>query len=519
MGEAGSPGRPPGGVVAVVGPDGAGKTTLCQGLVEGVLSGGPVLVLANRRGARGIGVLPHRAPRGDTRDPHRDAPYPSPVSTAKLVYLAVDHLLTWATQVRPFVRRGGWVVIERGWWDVTVDPARYRLVPSRRLGRALTGIMPAATVVLVLGAPAEVLRARKPQLPAEEIERQLRAWPRMLPTRQRRAFLDASRSGEEVLAAAAGAIAGATGSAATDASPSTAARAGRTAMPAERAALWLPLLRRLAGAVPDAVVWKNADAALRGEGDVDLLAPRRDWPVVSEEFGRWADRHGLAPRMECRHTPGGLFLAAVDPEGGGVFELDVKARLTHRGAALLRPADLVPAAVVDGLGVRRLRPGAEGVLKLVVNGTHRTGAPRVDRLGSEAVAECIAADPDGVELAAGMLGAARRPLEAQARHLGAGGWSRPAALAVEAWCRARALVTPQVLLYRAWFRAVGSRRCAGLKQALRAGRQEDREVLAASHPLTADPPAGRRPIGRRPAATRAPGGPRAGVPAGARRAG
>lgn len=467
-----------GGVVGVVGPDGAGKTTLCRGLVERVLDGAPVMVLANRRGARGIGVLPHRAPRGDTRDPHRHRPYGPVVSAAKAAYLAFDHLLAWALQVRPFIRRGGWVVIERGWWDVAVDPARYRLVATPRLVSALGRLVPAATVVLVLDGPAEAIRARKPQLPPEEIERQRRAWRRTLPARQRRAFLDATRPGEEVLAAAARAIAAA-GRRATVERP---ASVERPAMPAERAALWLPLLRRLAASVPDAVVWKNADAALRGVGDVDLLAPAGDWDAVAAEFGRWAIRQGLESRTGCRHVPGGLFLMADDPVEGGVFELDVKARLTHRGATLLGPADLAPLAVVDGRGVRRLRPGAEGLLKLVMNGTHRTGAPRADRLRREAVADLLRRDPEGVELTARMLGPVRRPLVAQARRVVAGGWSRPAALAVESRCRARAVARPGVLLRRAWFRLAGTR-CAGLKQTLRSDSEARRRAFAVHPPV------------------------------------
>src|SRR5207247_2510589 len=140
---------------------------------------------------------------------------------------------------------------------------------------------------------------------------------------------------------------------------------------------------------------KNAEAALRGDGDVDLLAPRRDWDAVAAEFGRWADRYGLGPRMECRHVPGALFLTAADPVDGGAFELDVKARVTHRGAVLVRPRDLGPLSVLDERGIRRLRPGAEGLLKLVVNGTHRTGAPRHDRIRREAIVECIGHDPQG----------------------------------------------------------------------------------------------------------------------------
>ena len=48
----------------------------------------------------------------------------------------------------------------------------------------------------------------------------------------------------------------------------------------DRTALWLPLLRRFTELSPRWVVWKNADAALAGVGDIDAAAPESDWPAL-----------------------------------------------------------------------------------------------------------------------------------------------------------------------------------------------------------------------------------------------
>ena len=58
---------------------------------------------------------------------------------------------------------------------------------------------------------------------------------------------------------------------------------------AQRGLLWLPLLQRLTALSPSALVWKNASSALRGHGDLDLIAPSSDWNAIEVEFRRWPE--------------------------------------------------------------------------------------------------------------------------------------------------------------------------------------------------------------------------------------
>jgi hypothetical protein len=195
-----------GGVISVGGPDGVGKTTLCEALVSEVLAGAEVLHVRFPK------LLPRRDPterreirlgKGNLPDLAAARVYPpmysSPVAVAKTLYLFVDFLLGWATRVRPLVRRGGWVVFERGWWDHAVDPKRYRLRPPARLVPLLGRLLPSPDLFLVLEASPEVVIARKPQLSAEELVRQMEAWHRVLPGSYKRVYLDAARPADEVL--------------------------------------------------------------------------------------------------------------------------------------------------------------------------------------------------------------------------------------------------------------------------------------------------------------------------------
>ena len=184
-----------GGAVTVAGPDGTGKSTVCEALIRGVLHDRAVLRVHHR-----FGVLPARG--GDhaaVTEPHRDAPYPAPLAALKALVLFVDFWLGWLLRARPFIRRGGWVLLERGWWDLVVDPRRYRLPPGGRLVRALGRFLPQADVLLVLEGPAAVLWARKQELPAAELERQVQAWHDVVPAHVRPVYLDTSAPLDDVV--------------------------------------------------------------------------------------------------------------------------------------------------------------------------------------------------------------------------------------------------------------------------------------------------------------------------------
>jgi thymidylate kinase len=148
-------------------------------------------------------VLPHRTrSTGPVTDPHRQAPYGRVPSIAKVLYLWIDYLLGWLVLVRPALRRGATVVIERGWWDLAVDQARYRLNAPPRLLHWLGRMLPRPDRTLILSGDADVIRRRKPELSSTELERQLAAWKALPAAPLRAVVIDVNGPAERVFSEA-----------------------------------------------------------------------------------------------------------------------------------------------------------------------------------------------------------------------------------------------------------------------------------------------------------------------------
>lgn len=172
-----------GGFVLIAGPDGAGKSTVVDAIVARAAAAGLTVSRAHYRPGL-IASRPESA--GPVTDPHAEAPRSSIASVGKLFVTFCDHLLgghsRWRAQ-----RRVGLLVLERGWFDMAVDPRRYRLPHGlTRVVRLLGGLLPRPDLVLLLTGDAAQLHARKPEIGVAEVTRQIRRWREVAPAAGRR---------------------------------------------------------------------------------------------------------------------------------------------------------------------------------------------------------------------------------------------------------------------------------------------------------------------------------------------
>ena len=192
--------RPTGLVVLIGGPDGSGKSTLAEALAEACTG----IFKREARFHWRPGMLPRLGgllarEQADTSRPHGQRPHAPALSLGVLAYYWLDFCVGGLVRVWPLRLRAGLAVVERGWWDIAVDPRRYRLQVPQRLIKVLGRLAPRYDLALILEAPVEVMLARKAEISSEEMARQTSAWHEVLPRNVPRVYLDASRPTPEVV--------------------------------------------------------------------------------------------------------------------------------------------------------------------------------------------------------------------------------------------------------------------------------------------------------------------------------
>lgn len=168
-----APSTPVHGYLLLVGPDGAGKSTVIEALAaRAATSGIPLQRRHSRPGfiaGRPVGTAP-------VTNPHGEPPRGLVGGGAKLAVVFLDHLVGGHVRWRP-LRRRGLLVVERGWFDLRVDPRRYRLPRSvAALVAPLGRVLPRPDLVVLLSGDPVQLHERKPEIGAHEVERQIERW-------------------------------------------------------------------------------------------------------------------------------------------------------------------------------------------------------------------------------------------------------------------------------------------------------------------------------------------------------
>jgi hypothetical protein len=252
--------------------------------------------------------------------------------------------------------------------------------------------------------------------------------------------------------------------------------------------IYLPLMQRLTKISPNWGLWKNADRALAGHGDVDSVAPTREWDGIVSEVRQWAVEHGLGPVAVCKEIPTVMIVIAVDKSGRTFFELDVQARKYWRGWTMFRARDLLPLFHLDERGFREVRPGVEGMIIFVQNGTRWGGRPNMGGTKIEKALELLREDPEGVNQGARLFGPARKPLLSAIDAALEGRWDRASMLLVEGRSIVGAFLGPHLLAGRVKARLV-KKRCPLLVSIFSKERQLPDDVdrwvddVAAKHPV------------------------------------
>lgn len=182
--------------IVILGPDGAGKTTVISALEESLAARGKEVVVYHWRPGVIRGRTQHTG--GPVTDPHGSYSRGAAASLAKLAFLVADWWVGYFLSIRPKCRSGVLVVFDRGYQDLMIDPKRYRYGGSMALAGLVGRLLPRPALTVLLDAPVAVLRRRKQEVALEETVRQRQAYLEFVTALDYGIVLDASRAVDEV---------------------------------------------------------------------------------------------------------------------------------------------------------------------------------------------------------------------------------------------------------------------------------------------------------------------------------
>jgi thymidylate kinase len=186
--------QPTGLMVVFLGPDGSGKSSVIDQVEQD-------LAPAFWRTAQ-YRLRPSQGKSGGNpvTDPHARPLRGTASSLAKLAFWFADYTLGYTGRTLPQLVRSTFVLFDRYYQDLFVDPARYRYGGPMSLAHMVGRLVPRPHLFIVLDAPPEVLYARKQEVPIEEIIRQREGYLKLARKLPNRHVVDASKPLEAVVA-------------------------------------------------------------------------------------------------------------------------------------------------------------------------------------------------------------------------------------------------------------------------------------------------------------------------------
>jgi len=134
--------------------------------------------------------------------PHSKPPRSLAGSLAKAAYWVFDYTLGYYAKIRPALVRSTLVLFDRYLVDALVDARRYRYGGPRWVLRVAWSLVPKPDLVILLDAPAAILRARKQEVSPAETNRQRDAYRQIAETLANADVVDAAQPADRVVAAA-----------------------------------------------------------------------------------------------------------------------------------------------------------------------------------------------------------------------------------------------------------------------------------------------------------------------------
>ena len=147
--------------IVILGADGAGKSTVIDGLFSNLAEQNVEVLYQHwrptlNRKATGEGCT--------VEDPHALPPRGICGSWTRIIALLVVWKLSFLGELRRSRKQGKFVIFDRYYGDLIIDPRRYRYGGGEIFAKLVFKLMPQPDLVILLDGSAEVFYQRKPEV-------------------------------------------------------------------------------------------------------------------------------------------------------------------------------------------------------------------------------------------------------------------------------------------------------------------------------------------------------------------
>ena len=187
--------------LAILGPDGSGKSTVLAALQERI---GDYFGETRQHHWRpallpDVGALFGKKKKaGPVTDPHGKPPHSVAVSLARVAYYWLDYWLGYPWRVRKPAGQNQLVIFDRYAPDMWCDPRRYRLRAPKALLKFICRCVPQPDLTLVLLAKPEVIHQRKGEVPLATLRELLQNYQELAESGGNVRAVDCSRPVAEI---------------------------------------------------------------------------------------------------------------------------------------------------------------------------------------------------------------------------------------------------------------------------------------------------------------------------------
>jgi len=184
--------KPTGLIVAFMGTDGCGKTTIIKSLDSKVIQAFRYSKIFH------LYPLDLKQNQGAATNPQKEKNRSSFLSVLKLFYLFIIYLFGFLWNVFPLNLKSHLIVFDRYFHDHYVDKRRYRYGASNFWLNIFSKFIPKPDVWILLNGSTEVIQSRKQELSYKETERQLNSYLYLFKDLKNSFIIDSNQSKEKV---------------------------------------------------------------------------------------------------------------------------------------------------------------------------------------------------------------------------------------------------------------------------------------------------------------------------------